>query len=349
MQTPPPQQPLLPPSDALVRLIPATAGDAPLIHRMKHEAFWPLYEKYHDEATSPALELLSKVKAQLANPASAWFLIRHGTQTVGAIRIVRECTAGEPTVCRISPLFILPAYQHQGLGQAAIIAAFSLYPEAAQWQLCTILQEHAVCRLYEKLCFRLTETAPAAVPGMDFAFYTRLREDLPMARIARLTDQELLGTPGLSSAPPRITARAILQGPHGLYAVTHTDGFGIYMLPGGGVESGESILSALHREVCEETGCRLASARPLGYVEENRAHADYTQLSYYFICATRDTALAPHPTEAEASHGATACWMSLPQLWDAIRTPVFDRPQGRFLQARDMAALSAFLHQQKAP
>lgn len=35
-------------------------------------------------------------------------------------------------------------------------------------------------------------------------------------------------------------------------------------LPGGGVDPGESPLSALHREVLEETGWRIAGARRVG-------------------------------------------------------------------------------------
>lgn len=326
-----------------VRLVRADAGDAEAIHRMKHEAFWPLYQRYHDDATSPALELLSKVKAQLAAPASDWWLIQHKGKTAGAMRIVRERTETGLPCCRISPLFILPPLQGQGVGQSALLAAFALYPEAAQWRLSTILQEHGNCHLYEKLCFRQTEVEASPYPGMDLAYYTRLREDVPMRRIARLTDHEVLGTEGLSHAAPRLTARAILRNPDGLYAVTHTEGFGIYMLPGGGVESGESILAALRRELAEETGCRAGAIEPLGYVEENRAHSDYTQLSFYFIVDTPDETLCPRLTEAETAHGATACWMTLADMWQHISAPVFDRPQGRFLQARDVAALQAYM------
>ena len=47
-----------------------------------------------------------------------------------------------------------------------------------------------------------------------------------------------------------------------------------FQLPGGGIDRGESPLSALHREVLEETGWRITGARRLGafkrfvYMEE---------------------------------------------------------------------------------
>ena len=172
-----------------------------------------------------------------------------------------------------------------------------------------------------------------------------------MRLIARLTDQDILATPGLSSAKPRLTARAIVLSPAGRCAVMYTAKFGIHTLPGGGVEEGESIEEALHREITEETGGTIVDFEPLGYVEENRAHADYTQLSYYYIVHTADETLHPHLTELEAANGTRAMWCSLDEAFQRISTPVFERPQGKFLQARDVAALTAYMtnHPERSP
>ena len=164
-----------------------------------------------------------------------------------------------------------------------------------------------------------------------------------MRHIATLTDADVLGTPGLSAANPRLTARAIVMSPDNHCALVYAAKHGIYTLPGGGVEEGETIEEALIREITEETGCTIDHYEPLGYVEENRFHGDYTQISYYYIVHTLDETLHPHPTALEAANGTSAMWCTLDETCERIAAPVFDRPQQKFLQARDVAALRAFL------
>lgn len=88
-----------------------------------------------------------------------------------------------------------------------------------------------------------------------------------MKQICELNDRIVLGTDGLSTKAPRITARAIVRNQSGLYAVMYAEKWGLHSLLGGGVEAGEDVLTALRRE--------------LGIVSENRASLDYTQINHY--------------------------------------------------------------------
>ncbi len=87
-----------------------------------------------------------------------------------------------------------------------------------------------------------------------------------MKLIYELNDKNILGQDGLSSAIPRKTARAIVKNNNGLYAVMHSLKFGLYSLPGRSVEENEEIITALHREVMEETGCSCDKVEELGMV-----------------------------------------------------------------------------------
>ena len=129
-----------------IELTRAEIEDAPEIHAMQLRAFLPLYEKYRDDDTSPAMESVAKIRARLAQPETSFFFIDCAGRHVGAIRVQK---LGD--VCRISPVFILPEEQGRGYAQQALRLAEQRFPDARCWRLDTILQEQGNCHLYEKL------------------------------------------------------------------------------------------------------------------------------------------------------------------------------------------------------
>jgi GNAT superfamily N-acetyltransferase len=121
------------------------------LYDMQIQSFMPLYEKYHDEG-SPAIESVDKVRARLLQDNRKYYFIVKDGARAGAINVGRKLS--DPESCLyISPLFILPKYQNQGIGYAAIQKTFLLYPNNKVWKLDTILQEPGNCHLYEKCGF----------------------------------------------------------------------------------------------------------------------------------------------------------------------------------------------------
>ena len=163
-----------------------------------------------------------------------------------------------------------------------------------------------------------------------------------MKQICELNDKIVLGTEGLSTKAPRITARAIVKNQDGLYAVMYADKFKLHRLPGGGVEDGEDVLTALRREVYEETGCVCDEIQELGIVAENRASLDYTQINHYFVVTTTHAPGENHLTEAEQNSRTILKWVTWDEMVRIINEQEFDRVQGKYLKARDVVALREY-------
>ena len=163
-----------------------------------------------------------------------------------------------------------------------------------------------------------------------------------MKQICELNDKIILGKDGKSDKAPRLTARAIVKNQGGMYAVMYSDKFILYSLPGGGVEDGEDVLTALRREVYEETGCVCDEIRELGIVAENRASLDYTQINYYYVVTTTHRPGENHLTESEKASRTVVQWHSFEKMVRLINEQEFDRVQGKYLKARDVAALKEY-------
>ena len=138
-----------------IRLVLATEKDAELLHRLQVEAFMPLYEKYHDDETSPAKESLDTIRWKITDrPRSDFYIIEFENVPVGGIR-VRNHNGGNITegVRWISPIFVTPAFQGKGIAQKVIQKVFDMYTDTITWRLGTIKQESGNCHLYEKCGF----------------------------------------------------------------------------------------------------------------------------------------------------------------------------------------------------
>lgn len=92
-----------------------------------------------------------------------------------------------------------------------------------------------------------------------------------------------------------------------------------FQLPGGGIDPGESPISALHREVYEETGYRISQARRLGVFRRFVFMPEYDmwaeKVSHVYLARP---ALRIGPP-AEAGH--TPIWVDVAEAADMVANP----------------------------
>lgn len=161
--------------------------------------------------------------------------------------------------------------------------------------------------------------------------------------IAKLTDESILGLPGVSNSVCRYKVRAVLQNNNGLYALIYEERTGLYSFPGGSVEKNEDLLSALKREVREETGCSCDEIKELGYIYENRAFCDLQQYSFYYTVQSKNPPKPVQFTNEEVNVGSKLVWCTLEEAIKLIENGQPQTDQQKYLHVRDKTALREYL------
>jgi 8-oxo-dGTP diphosphatase len=88
----------------------------------------------------------------------------------------------------------------------------------------------------------------------------------------------------------------------GVYLM-HAANEGYYKLPGGGVEAGESMETALHREMREETGFTVQVVAPVGRVVQYHQTESFLQDSHAYVVRVAGQPETPLLTDEEAAAG----------------------------------------------
>lgn len=89
-----------------------------------------------------------------------------------------------------------------------------------------------------------------------------------------------------------------------------------FQLPGGGIDAGEHPMTALHREVMEETGWKIAIKRKFGVFRR------YTYMPEYGLWAEKVCSIylawPVYKLGAPTEIGHQAVWMAIPQALDRL-------------------------------
>lgn len=138
----------------------------------------------------------------------------------------------------------------------------------------------------------------------------------------------------------REAARAIVFDADGKVALLYVGKHNYHKLPGGGIDSGEDIHTALARELMEEIGCSASVTGEVGEIIEHRNQFELIQKSYCFTATVSSKNGQPDFTEKEIDEGFSIVWAD--NLVSAIELLENDTPknyEGEFIRIRDLAFL----------
>ena len=144
--------------------------DIDTVFEIQRKAFEPLYQKYHDDKTSPYMESKETLKHKYTREGTIGYVIEKDGITVGAVRI---CIYPENKSARISALCILPQYQNQGIAQKALLEIENKHRDVRRWFLDTIAEEAANCHLYEKLGYKRSGNTEKVNQNMTLVVYEK--------------------------------------------------------------------------------------------------------------------------------------------------------------------------------
>ncbi len=106
----------------------------------------------------------------------------------------------------------------------------------------------------------------------------------------------------------RLTGKVILFDNENNIALMGTGANSLYLLPGGGIDKGESIENGIIRECLEETGCEAALVDEIGIVEDYRNRDKKHCISYCYTAKLIGDKGEPSLTEEEKKNNLHVVW-----------------------------------------
>jgi 8-oxo-dGTP pyrophosphatase MutT (NUDIX family) len=137
----------------------------------------------------------------------------------------------------------------------------------------------------------------------------------------------------------RTAARAVLFDDKGEIALPYIAKHGYHKLPGGGVEDGEDVQSALVREMMEEVGCGITVAGTLGAIVEFRNKFNLVQTSICFFGHVQGEIKNLALTDSEKANGFVLQWHTLDNAINLLEKEKPSDYEGRYIVNRDLTFL----------
>ena len=137
----------------------------------------------------------------------------------------------------------------------------------------------------------------------------------------------------------RKTALAVLFNNAGKIAFLDVTNDKYHKLPGGGLEAGEDVITALRRECLEEVGSRIEVTDEIGLTIEYKNEKGVLQISYCFIAKAVGDLVSPQYEEGELEDGFQLTWVDIDEAIALISQDSPATSSGKFICKRDLEIL----------
>lgn len=170
--------------------------------------------------------------------------------------------------------------------------------------------------------------------------------------ITKITDDDFgLEFGDMEKPQLRKGARGIVIREDGKIAIFNKVNKHEYKLLGGGIEESENPEDAFHREVEEETGCKIEIIKSLGITEEYKYKNNFKQISYIFVSKVIEDTQKLNLTQKEKDEGAKLLWVEPLEALKLIRNCINDLKDSqyedvyatKFIVLRDRRILEYYL------
>lgn len=112
----------------------------------------------------------------------------------------------------------------------------------------------------------------------------------------------------------RKSARAVVFDNEGKIAILFVRVYGMPKLPGGEVEEGEDLETALRRECLEEIGCKIEIVGEIGEIIEYRKEVKMIQNAFCFLAKVVDEKGQNQLTQREIDQGVEIRWLTMEEI-----------------------------------
>lgn len=153
-----------------MEIIEFKESDIDTVFEIQQAAYKPLYEKYHDDNTSPYMESKEMTLQKYTRTGTKGYLFYKNGVPVGTVRI---SLFPEDKRGRVSALGVHPQYQGQGIASEALLEIERMHSDVETWTLDTILQEAGNCHLYEKIGYKRLDKTEEINENMTLVFYEK--------------------------------------------------------------------------------------------------------------------------------------------------------------------------------